>query len=188
MLFAGISALSPTAPTMDRRPDTKRPSAAARAADKPQAAPRITPEGELDEAGMHGVLGYQLAQASIAALQSFAQAVGKPHDLRTVEYSVLSLIAHNPGTSPGRLASALALTKPNVTLWLDRLEARGLIERRPSPTDGRALALSATTEGARLAARATADLLVAEQQQFDRLSAAERAMLTELLHRFAAQR
>lgn len=173
---------------MDSRSPTKRTAAAARADDKPHAALRITPEGELDEAGMHGVLGYQLAQASVAALQSFAQVVGKPHDLRTVEYSVLSLIANNPGTSPGRLASALALTKPNVTLWLDRLEARKLIERRPSPTDGRALALSATAEGARLAARATAELLDAEQRQFNRLSVAERAMLTELLHKFAAQR
>lgn len=137
---------------------------------------------------MHGVLGYRLALASVATLQSFTEAVGKPHDLRTVEYCVLYLIAQNPGVSPGRLASALALTKPNVTLWLDRLEARELIERSPSPTDGRAFALFATSAGARLASKATADLLSAEEKQFDRLSTAERAMLVELLHKLGSHR
>jgi DNA-binding MarR family transcriptional regulator len=137
---------------------------------------------------MHGVLGYRLAQATVAAIGPFLRAVGDPHKLRPVEYSVLCLIADNPGASPGRLASALALTKPNVTLWLDRLESRALIERSPSPTDGRAFALFATAAGRKLATKATEDLLDAERHQFDRLSSAERAMLTELLHKLGTHR
>lgn len=154
----------------------------------PEDSPFATPEGELHEATLHSVIGYRLAQATVAVTEPFSRSVGGPHDLRPVEYTVLCLIAHNAGTSPGRLASALALTKPNVTLWLDRLEARALVERRPNPNDGRALALYATAAGQRLAVRATQDLLEAERQKFDRLSAAEHAMLTELLHKLGTQR
>jgi MarR family transcriptional regulator, organic hydroperoxide resistance regulator len=48
------------------------------------------------------------------------------------------------------LAEALACDASNVTGIVDRLEARGLIERRPSPTDRRVKLLVLTGEGARL--------------------------------------
>lgn len=168
--------------------EAKRGAPEARAGETAHPAAPTTPEGELLEAGLYDVLGYRVAQAMVACHSSFMRVVGTPHELRPAEYSVLCLIAQNPGASPSRLASALALNKPNLTVWLDRLAARELIERRPSPTDGRAFALFATTAGDRLATQATAALVDAEHRQFDGLSKAERAMLTELLHKLAAQR
>ncbi|HEU4458042.1 MAG TPA: MarR family transcriptional regulator [Methylibium sp.] len=147
-----------------------------------------TPVGELREAGLHALLGYQIAQAKIATDAVFDRSVGTPHELRPVEYTMLALIAANAGASPSRIATALALNKPNVTLWLGRLEARRLIERRPSAQDGRSIELTVTAAGARLAAEGTAALVEAERLAFDRLSAAERAMLAELLHKLAARR
>src|SRR2546428_14046775 len=84
-----------------------------------------TPAGHLVEAQLHRVLGYQLAQAAIATTAVYTQAVGEPFGLRPVEFTILSLIDQNPGGSPAQLAKALAVTAPNITMWVDRLEAQG---------------------------------------------------------------
>ena len=55
-----------------------------------------TPLARLSEAGMHHIVGYQLAQAAITTTQVFAEQVGAPFDLRPVEFTMLSLIHENP--------------------------------------------------------------------------------------------
>lgn len=147
-----------------------------------------TPDGRLAEDGLHQVLGYQLAQASIATTRVFNEAVGGPFDLRPVEYTVLALIERNPGGSATQLAKALAVTAPNITMWIDRLEARQLVQRLPSETDKRAQRLQLTPKAAKLTAQATARLLEGERSALDALSAAERAILLELLHKVACCR
>lgn len=147
--------------------------------------PDETPSGHLTASGLSGVLGYQLAQAAVLTTQVFQHHVGGPHALRPVEYTVLQLIAENPGTSPVRLAKALAVTKPNITMWVDRLVARGLVERSPNVRDKRAQELRVTAGGAALAAQATAQLRESERSALQALSAGERAILTELLHKVA---
>jgi DNA-binding MarR family transcriptional regulator len=154
----------------------------------PASGKERTPVGHLAEAGLHGVLGYQLAQASIATTAVFVREVGVPDDVRPVEYTLLTLIQENPGVTAARLAKALAVTKPNITMWVDRLVARSWVQREPSRTDGRSMALKATSAGARLAGRATRRLLSAEADTFQQLSAGERAILLELLHKVAAMR
>lgn len=147
-----------------------------------------TPDGRLAEDGLHQVLGYQLAQATIATTRVFNEAVGGPFDLRPVEYTVLALIERNPGGSATQLAKALAVTAPNITMWIDRLEARQLVQRLPSETDKRAQRLQLTPKAAKLMAQATARLLEGERSALDALSAAERAILLELLHKVACCR
>jgi DNA-binding MarR family transcriptional regulator len=144
-----------------------------------------TPSGHLAATGLNGVLGYQLAQAAVATTAVFVQEVGGPQDLRPVEYTVLQLVAENPGTSPVRLAKALAVTKPNITMWVDRLVGRGLVKRSPSASDKRAQELRTTAAGAALAKAATAALRSAEERALRHLSAGERAILAELLHKVA---
>jgi hypothetical protein len=84
-----------------------------------------TPLARLNEAGMHHIVGYQLAQAAITTLQVFTERVGEPFELRPVEFTMLSLIHENPDVSARQLARALAVTPPNITVWIDRLEKRG---------------------------------------------------------------
>jgi DNA-binding MarR family transcriptional regulator len=45
------------------------------------------------------------------------------------------------------LADALAVTPRRVTALVDALEAEGLVERRPHPTDGRSTVVSLTSAG-----------------------------------------
>ena len=152
---------------------------------KPAEPTDLTPFGKLAEAGLHGVVGYQLAQATIATTQVYTGAVGNVYDLRPVEFTMLALIDENPGVSAKHLAQALAVTPPNITMWMDRLEQRGLVERERSTTDRRAQHIRATPRGASLVRRAMKLVLESEQAALGGLSAAERAMLIELLHKVA---
>jgi DNA-binding MarR family transcriptional regulator len=154
----------------------------------PPAEPDATPAGHLVEARVHDVLGYQLAQATIATSAVFKAQVGDVFELRPVEYTLLTLIQGNPGGSPARLAQALAVTAPNITMWIDRLVKRGLVQRSASTTDRRVQKLEVTPAGARLAEEATQLLLEGERAAFEHLSVAERGMLIELLHKVARRK
>ena len=150
-----------------------------------QGSRDLTPEGGLGEAALKYIIGYQLAQAAITTTEVFQTQVGGPFDVRPVEFTILTLIHENPGVSGKQLARALAVTAPNITMWIDRLEGRALVARERSPTDGRAQHLRVTPQGAALARNAVQRLLDGERQALAALSPAERAILVELLHKAA---
>jgi DNA-binding MarR family transcriptional regulator len=147
-----------------------------------------TPQALLSEAGLCGIVGYQLAQASIVTDKVFADTVGGRMGLRPVEFTILALVQANGGVAARQLARALAVTPPNIAVWLDRLESRGLIERERSAADGRLQHIRIKADGAALVSRAVDALLEAEQSMLAGLSTAERAMLVELLHKAAQAR
>jgi DNA-binding MarR family transcriptional regulator len=155
---------------------------------KKPARPDATPAGRLVEARLHHVMGYQLAQATIATTLVYMREVGEPFELRPVEYTILSLINENPDGSAAQLAQALAVTAPNITMWLDKLESRGLVQRNRSETDKRAQRLRLTDKGATLVAQSTEKLLIGEREAFAHLSEGERTILIELLHKVALTR
>ncbi len=147
-----------------------------------------TPLTRMAEAGLHGVIGYQLAQASIVTTQVFENAIGVKRQLRPVEYTMLALIHANPDVTARQLARGLAVTPPNITVWIERLQSRGLVLRSRSETDARLQHIRVTAEGAKLALDATKRLLEGEAAALASLSGAERAMLVELLHKVALAR
>jgi DNA-binding MarR family transcriptional regulator len=155
----------------------------------PKRTPRLdmTPAGRLEEAQLQRVLGYQLAQASIVTNALYARSVGEPFELRPVEYTVLTLIAENPGGSLARLARALAVTAPNITTMVDRLEKRGWIARTPSEQDRRSQLLHPTAKGEALVRKTTQLILEAEKAALP-LTPGEHSMLVELLHKVACAR
>lgn len=65
--------------------------------------------------------------------------------LRTVEATILQIIAKNPGISQSALGRMLDIQRANMTPIAARLEARGWVRRLPS--DGRSLGLVLTEEG-----------------------------------------
>ena len=82
----------------------------------------------------------------------------------------------------GRLACALGCDASNVTGIVDRLEKRGLIERRPSERDRRVKVLVITAEGVQV--RRELLLRLGEPPQaIATLSAADRKRLAGLLRR-----
>jgi DNA-binding MarR family transcriptional regulator len=147
-----------------------------------------TPAGQLVEAGLQRVLGYQLALASVTTSLVFESTVGATLDLGRVEFTLLMLIGENPGCTSSRLAQALNVTAPNITQWIERLVKRGWVQRDASATDRRANHLQLTEEGAALATSASQRVLAGEAQALAQLSPAEHAILLELLHKVACSR
>ena len=86
----------------------------------------------------------------------------------------------------GRLACALGCDASNVTGIVDRLEKRGLIERRPSERDRRVKVLVITAEGARVRRRLL-HRLGEPPQSIAALSPADRRRLALLLRRALSQ-
>lgn len=154
----------------------------------PPAAERA-PLSRLAEGGLHGVLGYQLALASLVTDRVFDEQVDANDSLRRVEFTILALVQANPDVTARQLARALAVTPPNIAIWLERLCGRKLVARERSTKDARVQHLRLTPAGAMLVSRTGARLLQAEQTLLSaHLSTAEQAMLIELLHKVALAR
>ena len=155
----------------------------------PLATEDRTPLTRLREGGAHAIVGYQLAQAAIVTNQVFDEQVGHLRGgLRRVEFTILALVQGNRDVTARQLARALAVTPPNIAIWLDKLESRGLIARERSVSDARMQHVRLTARGTALVDRSVQALLEGERAALDGLSAAERAMLVELLHKVALSR
>jgi DNA-binding MarR family transcriptional regulator len=153
----------------------------------PDPAERIGIAPELSLGPLTQVLGYHIAQASVATVELFERHIGQRFELRKVEFSILMLLLSNPMLTPKRLGQVLALTPPNLTLLLDRLQQRGLLQRERSEVDRRSQNIVLTAEG-RVLARAAAEAAVPmEQELHPRLTAAERALLIELLRKVSGR-
>ena len=106
-------------------------------------------------------------------------------ELDPSDYDVLVTLAQGPadGLRPGELADRVLLTKSGVTRLVDRLEQRGLIERRACPTDRRGQLVALTRKGRYLLARAAPAMLRALGQAMGALSATELAALKRVSER-----
>jgi DNA-binding MarR family transcriptional regulator len=151
-------------------------------------AVETTPDGGLQLGSLQALVGYRLAQAAVTTTQVFDLVMQGEDALRQVEFTVLALVHANPRCTASQLAKALAMTPPNITAWLDKLAARGCVERERSESDRRSQHVLATAQGAALVERTALHLAEAEAAAFAGLSAAERAMLQELLHKAARAR
>jgi len=139
--------------------------------------------GVLDQAGMQHLMGYRLTLAEVASRRVFHRHIGTPFQLRPVEFTILVLLLGNGSATPKQLAQTLGMPPPNVTVLVDRLVERALAKRERSTTDGRGLNLRLTDKGTELAKRVQHVSQTMEAGLLAPLSAAERAMLAELLHK-----
>lgn len=147
-----------------------------------------TPLARLAEGPLHAVVGYQLAQAQIVTDRVFDENVRTHGGLRRVEFTILALVQANPGLTARQLARALAVTPPNIAIWLDKLASRSLITRTRSENDARLQHIRLTPDGEALVALAMQRVGDGERAALACLSVAERAMLVELLHKVALAR
>ncbi|HEX9053485.1 MAG TPA: MarR family transcriptional regulator [Gemmatimonadales bacterium] len=129
------------------------------------------------------LVGYHLRRAQTAVFKHFAQVVGAAEDITPGLFGMLQVIAANPGLCQSRLAEAMGVDRSTIVSVLHQLEARGLVERQPSPEDRRSHALHLTRKGRQALRRMEALVLVHEEEIAAALSPAERRTLLELLAR-----
>lgn len=72
--------------------------------------------------------------------------------LTSREYDVLFQLSRGEGgvMRMRELTELIMLTQPSLSRMVDRLSARGLVERRAAPDDGRGVVVALTEEGAAL--------------------------------------
>ncbi|MCB2176834.1 MAG: MarR family transcriptional regulator [Actinomycetales bacterium] len=106
------------------------------------------------------------------------------HGLEQWEFDVLSALrrAGEPyELSPGVLVTQTLVTSGTMTNRIDRLEARGLVVRRPAPADRRGVLVRLTEPGRAAVDAALADLLDVERALLAALPEPDRARLADLL-------
>jgi DNA-binding MarR family transcriptional regulator len=105
---------------------------------------------------------------------------GAEFDLSPIQCHVLHLIEPGRPVPMGRLAETLSCDASNITGLVDRLESRGLVERRPSADDRRVKVLQLTPTGSRLRAQLLRRIS-GRSHPLSRLSLDERRTLLKIL-------
>ncbi|WP_298209871.1 MarR family transcriptional regulator [Acidovorax sp.] len=136
----------------------------------------------VDTSFLRTLVGYNARRASLSIIELFMERMAV-YQLKVVDFSVVSLVAHNAGITSRQLCAALNVLPPNMVGLIAALERRGLIERRPHPTDRRAMGLHLTPDGVDLIAQAEQTASQLEVDATASLTAAERRTLIQLLQK-----
>ncbi len=149
-----------------------------------QAGPQSgTPAaGQVDSSYLLGLVGYNARRAALSIIGLFLQRMAV-YELRPVDFSILSLVRHNPGITSRQVCATLGILPPNLVAMVGTLEKRGLIERVPHLRDGRAMSLLLTRTGESMMREAEITAAQLENDATARLSATERDTLILLLRK-----
>ncbi len=122
---------------------------------------------------------------SIRRLQQIAVAVflqeAEPFGLTPVQFGALQAVRRSPGVDQRTLAALIGLDTSTTGGVIDRLEARGLLRRNPSPTDRRVRLLTPTDEGIALLDQVYPAMLRAQERILEPLPAGERQEFMRML-------
>ena len=121
-----------------------------------------------------------LSQLTTRFFADYDAAAGA-HGLSGAQARLLTLVVTEPRPM-SRLAVGLHCEPSNVTGLVDRLEKRGLVERRPDPQDRRVKLIAPTEAGAELSGKVWADLNFAAEP-LRGLVHDERLLLRDLLRK-----
>ncbi len=140
-------------------------------------------ERPIDLGGLNSHLGYFIRRAQVWVFQDFIRAL-KTLDISPAQYSVLLIIAANPGLSQSELARTLAIQRARLVRMLHRLDKRGLSRRLQSSSDGRTHALRLTPKGQETLRRAEALAAQHETRLIDKIGGEPYETMKKILRFF----
>ena len=144
----------------------------------------MRPELDLAPMATFGRLGRIQAHATRAI-----EAVFERHGLTIGEFDVLAALRRTGEPhvmTPTALSRLLMLSPAGMTNRLDRLEAAGLVERRPDPDDRRSSLVVLTKAGRERADAAVTDHVANEAELLRGLTRPERRTFDQLLRKLLA--
>ena len=132
--------------------------------------------------GGSGVHVFLVLWKAARAVQAYAEKSVSELEMCGSDFAVLEALLHKGPLPVNEIGKKILLTSGSITVAVDRLEKRGLVERRAHGTDRRARIVHLTKEGRKLITHAyaqhAADL---EQLMSASLTTRERATLIRLL-------
>jgi DNA-binding MarR family transcriptional regulator len=129
--------------------------------------------------------GYYIRRLHQIAVAIFLQET-EAHGLTPVQYGALSKVGLTPGVDQRTLARSIGLDTSTIAGVVDRLEARGLMQRQASPQDRRVRLLSLTAAGHALLRAVEPEMLKAQQRILQPLPATERNEFMRMLRKLVA--
>lgn len=90
-----------------------------------------------------------LARAYLAVSEVSSADIAR-HDLTPAEFGILEALFHKGPLLLGEVQKKVLVSSGGITFLVDRLAARGLVERKACPSDRRARYAALTTRGSRL--------------------------------------
>jgi DNA-binding MarR family transcriptional regulator len=124
--------------------------------------------------------GYHIRRLQQIAVAVFLQET-EAHGITPVQYAALHAVAQAPGVDQRTLARSIGLDTSTIAGVIDRLEARGLMQRSASPDDKRVRLLSLTAAGQRLLGDIEPAMLRAQDRMLEPLPKKERAEFMRML-------
>ncbi|MFC8720963.1 MarR family winged helix-turn-helix transcriptional regulator [Kitasatospora sp. NPDC057198] len=120
------------------------------------------------------------------ALMGHHEAVLRGYGLTMTQYTVLLALSREPDLSGAQLARACGVTQQSMGGVLTGLQAKELIERRPSTAHAKVLLARLTAPGRDLLDRAYQEVVVLERALTDRFTPEEHRRFCEYLDRATA--
>ena len=130
---------------------------------------------------MPGHLIRRLNQRSAQVFQKRAQAAG--FDMPSVQCAALDALHHHPGIDQAQLSALIAYDRATIGGVVDRLEAKGLVERQVSPRDRRAREVRLTPQGTTVFGRMLPLVEDLQAEILEHLDQGERAQLMRLMRK-----
>lgn len=127
-------------------------------------------------------IGFNVGRAQTNLRRDYLEHLGKD-TMRFGQFSLLAVIAANPGWSQIELARELQIDKATIVALFDHMEKLGLIERRRSTTDRRKHAAHITEAGLAALEELRARCYEHERKFRERFTADELKTLSSLLLR-----
>src|SRR5439155_25397673 len=135
--------------------------------------------------GGSGVHVFLVLWKAVRAAQAYAEKSILELEMCASDFAVLEALLHKGPLPVNEVGKKVMLTSGSITVAVDRLETKGLVERRAHSTDRRARIVHLTKEGRKLITRAYADHAAdLERLASAALSRAERQGVMCLLKKF----
>jgi DNA-binding MarR family transcriptional regulator len=114
-------------------------------------------------------------------LRETSQETLAPWDINPSQFRALRVLNHHGAIRLSDLSGRLHIAPRSATEVVDALESRGLVERRPDPSDRRATLAELTEHGTTVLRGIRAARGTEAERVFDRLSPADRDHLARIL-------
>ncbi|WP_194391108.1 MarR family winged helix-turn-helix transcriptional regulator [Bradyrhizobium sp. CCBAU 51765] len=124
--------------------------------------------------------GYLFRRMQQIAVSIFMEEC-KAFDLTPVQYAALVAIHTHPGIDATRLSAVIAFDRSTLGSVIERLQAKGYIERKPAPEDRRIKLLHLTKSGAAILRDIIPAVERAQARMLEPLKPADRKTLMGLL-------
>jgi DNA-binding MarR family transcriptional regulator len=129
----------------------------------------------------------QRMRRAFLSVARFGDTLFNPYGITTDQYSLLLSVYRDPGIRQADIGNAMFAEPNTITAMVTLLEKRGLLRRKPSPTDGRARLVYLTARGETLTQKLANESKYLRKLLYDCFAGAEGEAALKILDRVSEE-